>query len=274
MFTELWIWAGSCLFVGLAAGILIHNAVARRRLGKAHEEAEAAHRQKLEERAALMNTIATGLAHEIRNPLSALRMNIQLLREEWQNPITEREKQGVKKIDTLLRETGRVQRVLDDFLHFAAGHRLRREEVDLNHLLDDLASFLEARAEKGKVRFAKDFDESLPPVQADPNLLRQALMNLLINAEEAMPDGGTVTIRTRTAGPRARIEVRDTGAGIPADVRGRIFDIYYSTKPAGTGLGLPIARKITEEHGGTLSIGSPEGGGTAVTVEIPRNESP
>jgi len=185
------------------------------------------------------------------------------------DPVSEREKQGSRRIERILTEAERLQSVLDNFLQFAAGRRLQKQPTDVNRLLDELAQFLSPQAEKARIRFVRELAPDLPRVPADPNLLRQAAMNILLNAQQAMPAGGTITLRTRKQNGNVHLQFADTGEGIPEEVRHRVFDIYFSTKPAGTGLGLPITRRIVEEHDGSISIQSAPGRGTLVTVVLP-----
>lgn len=228
-----------------------------------------ARRHRDEEQAALMGTIASGLAHEIRNPLSTLSMNLQMLQEDWADPITEREQRGSRRIEVLLKEVRRLEDTLNHFLKFAAGHRLRIERVVLNALADELLDFITPQANRANIRVHRAFHSAVPPVQADPNLLRQALLNLLLNAIQAMPQGGDLEVRTEPAPDGPRVHIRDTGVGIPPEHLEKIFNLYFSTTPSGTGLGLPMARKIIEEHGGTLTVTSAAGRGSTFTIHLP-----
>lgn len=228
------------------------------------EEVERSRR--LDEQVTLVGTIASGIAHEIRNPLSTLRMNLQLLREDWENPITEREHKGKKRIDVLLRETGRLETVVSDFVRFAAGHALKLEPCDLNTLAAELLDFLGPQADRGRVKLSRDFARGLPTVDVDVSLIRQSLLNLMVNAQQAMPNGGEIALRTFEDGPFVKVEVRDTGPGIPPENLDRIFTLYFSTKPGGTGLGLPMVKKIVEEHGGAVEVRSEPGKGAAFTL--------
>jgi signal transduction histidine kinase len=259
---------------GVALGIVVGAGGARRRARlerRSREAVEADDRR--QEQAALVGTIASGIAHEIRNPLSTLRMNLQLLREDWENPITEREQKGRKRIDVLLRETERMESVVADFVRFASGHALRKEPTSLNVLLGELLDFLAPQAERARIRLIRDFGPDLPPVDADPNLLRQALANLLLNAQQAQPSGGTIRVQTSSSGGEIRCSVEDSGPGIPPEHREKIFSLYFSTKPGGTGLGLPMVKKIVEEHGGRVEVDSVPGKGTAFTLWLKRSAS-
>ena len=271
----LWVLLGALL--GCAAAAL----VSRRLLARARAEHGARERAgaleqdraRQEEQGALVGTIASGIAHEIRNPLSTLRMNLQLLREDWADPITEREQKGLKRIDVLLRETARLENVVSDFVHFASGHALRLQKTDLNDLAGELLDFLAPQAERARVRLHRDFARPLPSVDADPNLLRQALLNLLVNAQQVMPSGGDLTVRTAENGRFVRLSVRDTGPGIPPEHREKIFNLYFSTKPGGTGLGLPMVKKIVEEHGGEMEVESVPGQGATFTICLKKSAS-
>jgi signal transduction histidine kinase len=249
-----------------AASWLIARAALRRQSLRDRKEAQ---RIREEEQAALIGTLASGLAHEIRNPLGTLSMNLQLLQEDWAEPVSEREVKGARKIGVLLKEINHLERILNDFLKFAAKPRLKLERVSLNRLADELLEFIAPQAARAKVKVLRHFSPAAPPVQADPERLRQCLLNLLLNALQAMPEGGDLEVSTEPAPGAGRLRVRDTGVGIPIENQEQIFNLYFSTKPGGTGLGLPMARKIIEEHGGTIAVQSAPGKGTTFTIEVP-----
>jgi signal transduction histidine kinase len=200
-------------------------------------------------------------------------MNLQLLREDWADPITEREQRGRRRIDVLLRETERLESVVSDFVRFASGHALRLEPTDLNGLAGELLDFLAPQAERARIRLRREFAPDLPRVEVDPNLMRQAILNLLVNAQQAMPHGGEITVRTESNGEYVRLQVRDNGPGIPLEHRDKIFNLYFSTKPGGTGLGLPMVKKIVEEHQGTVEVESRPGQGAAFTLCLKKSAS-
>ncbi len=258
------------LAAGALAGAALVYALQRRAAARADASARA---RREEEQGALVGTIASGLAHEIRNPLSTLRMNLQLLREDWDDPITEREQKGKKRIDVLLRETERLETVVSDFVRFAAGHALRLEPTDLNSLAGELLDFLAPQAERSRIRLHREFAPALPRVDIDPNLIRQAVLNLLVNAQQVMPSGGEITVRTVENGGQVRLSVADTGPGIPPDHRDKIFNLYFSTKPGGTGLGLPMVKKIVEEHHGSVEVESEPQKGATFTLCLKKHAS-
>ncbi len=251
------------LLLGAVAGA----AAALSRAQKERKRREVEERKRREEELhSLVGTMASGIAHEIRNPLSTLRMNLQLLREDWENPITEREQKGRKRIDVLIRETERMESVVSDFVRFAAGHALRLEPTNLNALTGELLDFLAPQAERSRIRLVRDFARDLPLVQVDPNLIRQALLNLLVNAQQVLPSGGEIRIRTVENGQYVKLSVADNGPGIPSEHREKIFNLYFSTKPGGTGLGLPMVKKIVEEHQGIIEVETELKKGTTFTL--------
>jgi len=251
------------LLLGAVAGA----AAALSRAQKQRKRREVEERKRRDEELhSLVGTMASGIAHEIRNPLSTLRMNLQLLREDWENPITEREQKGRKRIDVLLRETERMESVVSDFVRFAAGHALRLEPTNLNALTGELLDFLAPQAERSRIRLVRDFARDLPSVQVDPNLIRQALLNLLVNAQQVLPSGGEIRVRTVENGEYVKLSVADNGPGIPSEHREKIFNLYFSTKPGGTGLGLPMVKKIVEEHQGVIEVETELKKGTTFTL--------
>jgi len=260
MTVPLWLYIATLAVLQGALLLLLRRARQERRRERLDRE---------QEREALVGTIATGITHEIRNPLSTLNMNLQLLMEDWIHPVTEREQRSVRKLEVLLRETRRLESVLSDFLRFAAGHKLKLDRVSLNALVDELLDFMLPQAERAKIRFRRELAPNLPRAEIDANLIRQSVMNLLINAQQAMPTGGEIRIRTIADGGWVRLSIQDSGIGIPPENFDKIFQIYFSTKPSGTGLGLPMARKIVEEHGGTLTVASEPGRGATFTLSLP-----
>lgn len=258
------------LTLGICAGAAVTWLLARRARSRHEERSQDLRR---EEQDALVGTIASGLAHEIRNPLSTLRMNLQLLREDWENPITEREIKGIKKIDVLLRETQRLEKVLSDFLDWAKGHALRLERTNLNQLVSELLDYLSPQAEQTGIRFRRNLAPDLPPVEADPNLIRQALLNLVLNAQQATGNGGEVALSTSANGQFVRIAVSDNGPGIAPEHRDQLFNLYFSTKPGGTGLGLPVVKRIIEEHKGTIEVDCPAPRGATFTLCLKKSPS-
>jgi signal transduction histidine kinase len=227
--------------------------------------------QRLRARYAEISQLAGVLAHEIRNPLSTMSLNLDLLGEEFPNPESARDRRVVQKIERLRRDSLRLQDILENFLRFARVQELRLETADLNVVVGDLRDFFEPQAMTQGIVIRTQFEPDLPRMSLDVDLFRQALLNLFINARQAMPDGGELLLRTRSDGPWNVLEVTDTGVGMTADVRDRVFDAFYSTRPGGSGLGLPTTRKIVEAHGGTIGVESEPGKGSQFTLRLPNH---
>lgn len=220
-----------------------------------------------DKRLAYLGTLAGGLAHEIKNPLSTISINLALLREDLGADASQA--RHLKRIRLLEREVGRLEGIVQDFLRLTRGLDLHPEPTDLNGLLGELLEFIEPEAKKERVAIRQSLDPSLPRVTLDRQAFRQVFVNLLVNARQAMPSGGELIVRTLAEGADVLVEVTDTGVGMSADVLARCFDAYFSTKKGGTGLGLPTARRIVEEHSGSIGVWSEPGKGTKFTVRLP-----
>ena len=213
--------------------------------------------------------LAGGLAHEIKNPLSTIRLNMDLLAEdlgEAESPVVRR---SLKRVDVVRRECQRLQSLLDDFLNFAKIRRLQLEPTDLNHQIDDVLEFFGPEAADGKVEIVRYLDPDLPRVMLDRKAFRQALLNLIINAKQAMPEGGQLVVRTAAERSLVVVYLIDTGIGMDDRTASRMFEEFYSTKPGGSGLGLPTTQKIVAAHGGRIGVQSEVGHGTQITIELP-----
>lgn len=213
--------------------------------------------------------LAGGLAHEIRNPLSTMSLNLDLLAEDFHDAESPRDKRVFQKIERLRRESQRLQDILEGFLRFARVQELRLEKADLNVIVEELRDFFEPQAMSQGIVIRTQYEDALPRLDLDVDLFRQALLNLLINARLAMPGGGELMLRTRGEGAWNVLEVTDTGVGMSEEVRAKVFDAFYSTRSAGSGLGLPTTRKIVEAHDGTIQVESEPGKGARFTIRLP-----
>jgi signal transduction histidine kinase len=225
-------------------------------------------------RASYVGLLASGLAHEIRNPLNAMNMNVQMLEEELLGvPGIEQEEFG-DLLDSTKSEIKRLERLVNNFLAYARPAKPRFEAMDLNIVVRDVLRFLELDFRQSGVALTTDLEPLLPDVELDETQFKQALMNLLVNARQVLSEGGSVAVSTR-AGSRGDVvlEIEDDGPGIPEEIRERIFEVFYSSRGGGTGLGLPIARQIIEKHGGTIELDSEEGRGTRFTIHLPRHHA-
>src|SRR5688572_23096601 len=214
--------------------------------------------------------LAGGLAHEIKNPLSTIRLNMELLAEDLGEPQTPSQRRACKRVDVVRRECQRLQSLLDDFLNYAKVRRLRLESSDLNHQIEDVLDFFAPEAEEAGVEIIRYLDPELPRVMLDREAFRRALLNLLLNAKQAMPDGGQLVVRTAFEGDTVAVYLIDTGIGMDDRTASKMFEAFFSTKPGGSGLGLPTTQKIIAGHGGRISVQSEVGRGTQFTIALPR----
>jgi two-component system nitrogen regulation sensor histidine kinase GlnL len=222
--------------------------------------------------------MAVGVAHEIRNPLGAIRGAVQLLARELTA-----EPRLTEYTDVLLKEVDRVNRIIESLLDLGRPVQVRRVPLNLHQILERVVLLAGETARAAGVSMSRRYDPSLPPILGDEDRLLQVFHNLVRNAIDAMKSGGRLTISTRVSlnplygkmdlggGQRTMVEVAlgDEGTGIPADVRARIFDPFFTTKERGLGLGLALCHRVLEEHRGTIHVESTEGRGTTVTCFLP-----
>ena len=249
----------------ITAAVLLSWARSRRK-----EEHNAEERMRRAEQLAYAGTLAGALIHEIKNPLNALSLTLQLLAEDWQNAETQKERRALKRIQTLEAETQRLNAMLNDFLGFIRGHSLTLTDCDVNRLVDEVIVFLRPDMESNRIEIRNSYG-ALPNCRLDTGLIKQALMNLILNAEQALAESETreIILRTASENDNVRIDVIDTGRGISAEDTEKIFDAFYSTRKGGTGLGLAETRRIVEEHGGRIVVHSDPGQGTCFTITLP-----
>ena len=213
--------------------------------------------------------LAGALAHEIKNPLSTIRLNMELLAEDCHDVEAPQQSRLERKISVVQRECQRLQDLLDDFLSFAKVRRLNRRPTDLNELLGGVLDFFRPKAAEAGIEVVDYLASGLPTVLLDRESFHAAFLNLVLNAEQAMPDGGQLVVRTYPAAEGVALELIDNGCGMDAKTASQVFEAFFSTKQGGSGLGLPTARKIIEAHGGSISLQSEPGRGTRFTIKLP-----
>ncbi|NOY41168.1 MAG: sensor histidine kinase [Planctomycetes bacterium] len=213
--------------------------------------------------------LAGALAHEIKNPLSTIRLNMELLAEDLEENPTPAQQRAAKRIDLVHRECQRLQDLLDDFLNYAKVRHLDLQPTDLNAEIAETLDFFAPEAEEANIEIVRYFDPDLPSVMLDREAFRGALLNLILNAKQAMPGGGQLVARTTASGENVSIYLIDTGCGMDEGTAAQMFDAFFSTKPGGSGLGLPTTAKIIEALGGRIRVESEVGRGTQFTIELP-----
>lgn len=268
-----WVLIATAVILAASAWISFHH---RRKATIARAENEA-----LRARVAEIGAMAGGLAHEIKNPLSTIGMNAQLLDESIAELDADPQSTARirRRIGILTRETERLRGILEDFLDYAGELRLHRVHTPLAPVLEELADFFHPEADKRGIRLRVETPAGQIGAYADIPHLKQAILNLMINASQAMgtepaesaqPAPRELIIRLDLApAGRPRIQIIDTGPGIEAERAARIFEPYFTTKAGGTGLGLPTTRRIIEAHGGTLTLDTEPGRGSAFAITLP-----
>ncbi|MFH1683413.1 MAG: ATP-binding protein, partial [Candidatus Margulisiibacteriota bacterium] len=213
---------------------------------------------------ASLGTLSAGMAHEIKNPLAAIKGMTQVLDENLDDP------EFIKKYEEVVsRQIDRINSTVEKLLRFGQPQGLSISKFNLDRIIDEVLSLFENQCQKKKIVVDKK-NEVLPEIEGDAEQLSQVFTNLILNAIQAMPEGGTLFISSRLQGAGAvYIEVSDTGVGIPADEIDKIFDPFYSTKEDGTGMGLAVAYRSVKEHGGDIQVESSFGKGTKFRVWLP-----
>jgi signal transduction histidine kinase len=209
-------------------------------------------------RLARLGTLISGLAHQLRSPLNGMNMRLELLRHDAGEA-------GAKHIDKLRHEVTRLDQAVEALLRFMRPEQLQLSDFDMNELLKELG----ARVASERIKVEYELDPALPSVRADRGLISEALSNLINNSDQAMSDGGVLKLGSSTRGSSVELTIADRGPGIAKEQLDRIFDLYYTTKAGGSGLGLPFAMRAIELNGGKIAIDSEVGQGTVCKVTIP-----
>ena len=233
-------------------------------------------RIQLAERISSLGHLAAGVAHEIRNPLNAIGMGLQRLKREFLPPDESKREEYISFTELILKEVRRVNGIIEQFLTLSRPFQLTLKESSLQDLLNHLVTLFREEASSLGITLEAEIPPDLPLIKIDPEKLTQALINIMKNGMQAMGQGGTLRIETKSLKDRVEVTISDSGSGIPPDRMEKIFNYYYTTKEKGVGLGLPIAHRIIEAHEGHLKIESRVGVGTKVTVTLPvekRNEA-
>ncbi len=254
-------------FVTMAAGFGLSAGLV---LWILHMEIGRLRRRREIERLAFAGALTNGIIHDLRNPLSSLKLDVQMLRREATQPGGGRAERLAELAERAGRTMDRLDAVLKEFLLVAKPDSRERESVEINACVQDCLDMLHGRFEQSGVRTRMELAPTPLVVDGYPVALKRAFLNVITNAKQASPTGGTVTIRTAAEAGWVIVEVLDEGPGIPPKDRERVFDWFASKKPGGTGLGLSLARAAIESCGGSIRVGESPEGGARVTIKLPR----
>jgi signal transduction histidine kinase len=230
-------------------------------------------REEQASRLAYVGTLASGLAHEIRSPLNSIRLNLGLLGEELSGLPPEKRKVFENRLKLISREVDGLHDLLTEFLAFARPPKMQLLATDLNNLVEQVLELVEPECRKANIELGRDFQQDLYPVALDQHQFgRGVLLNLLVNAREQIGQQGAIVVRTRETEEHVEVQVEDNGGGVPAALEDKIFEVFFSTKEHGTGLGLAVARRIAQEHGGDLMLVNHPGRGANFVVRLPKSK--
>ena len=222
------------------------------------------------DRMAYVGTLSSGLAHEIRNPLNSMNMNVQLVQEELEERGLDENSDIYSMLEGTRKEIRRLEGLVSSFLAYARPTRLNTAPCLVNTLVTDTLDLLEPEIEKNEIHLETELDPSLPELQLDEEQMKQALINVIQNSVQVLQPKQNLTVATRRAGgDKVLIAIKDEGPGISAEELKSIFKVFYSTKRGGTGLGLPIAHRIAELHRGGIKVESEVGKGSTFTFILP-----
>ena len=262
--------AGACAYLMKPCAtpeLLLTVEQALRKVRLHREKRELARRAQVAEKLAAVGTLTAGLSHEIRNPLNAAGLQLSVLERRISRLAPELIAPLMEPLSLVRDEIQRLDHTLEDFLQFARPQELVREPVSVDGMLARVADLLAGDAAQRDVRLERRLEPGVF-VAGDENRLRQVLMNLVLNALDAAPQGGRVELGTGYAPGGVAVWVEDDGPGIPAAIRERIFEPFFTTKPSGSGLGLPIVHAIVTQHGGTITL-APSAAGTRFELTLP-----
>lgn len=263
--------------VGVVTGLLAGaERRQRRRFEKASADLAAAY-QELRDTVSLLiradrlksvGEVAAAIVHEIRNPLSAIKGAAQVIEKEIPQDSPRR-----RFVAVIEEEVDRLNKLVTEFLTFARPRQPEKRPSDINQLIESILTFTSKEATKRGIRLVSQLDDHLPAVEVDAEQIRQVLLNLILNAIHAMPQGGVVEVGSKRVGESVELSVRDYGTGIDPGIRDKIFDPFFTTKPEGTGLGLSVAYGLIKQHEGEIELGDVEGPGSMFIVRLPISTS-
>ena len=213
---------------------------------------------------------AKELVHEIRNPLNSVSLNLQLIEEDLSSVESQEADEVLNRIRRIRSEIERLNQILTDFRRFTGLPPLSFRQCNLGMLIGEVLEFTEPEAQSRNIRVIREI-QGLPLIKLDPDQFKQALWNLIINAAQAMENGGTLTVRASAMDDKIHIDVQDTGEGVSPDIADRMFDLFFHTKENGTGVGLAIVKRVIEGHGGRVSASSQPNQGATFSVVLPIN---
>jgi len=244
--------------LGARTGLLVRlrDPEAQRQIGRQLQTAD---------RLAAISRISGGVAHEVKNPLNAILLHVEVARTR----LKQGEADVSPQMEVISREILRLDRVVKTFLDFTRPVELKYRVVPLRDVVREIEELTRPQAEAAKVRMTVEGEPDGVDVRVDRDMFKQALLNVVVNAIQAMKDGGELRLECSSSGDSAEIRIRDTGPGIPPELRDKIFRLYFTTKQGGSGIGLAMTFRIVQLHDGTIDFNSEPGKGTTFVIRLP-----
>ena len=216
-------------------------------------------------RLANIGKLTSGVAHEVKNPINSIVVHLEILRNKLKQPDADTE----RHMEVIATEIQRLDRVVQTLVDFTRPVELRLADADLRNLVEQVAFMAKPDCERHGVHVETEIGDEPLPSKIDIDLMKQALLNIMINGAQAMENGGTLTVRAHRNESEAQIEIQDTGAGIPASIRDKIFNLYFTTKKSGSGIGLAMTYRIMQLHNGSVHFDTRSGEGTTFYLNLP-----
>lgn len=217
------------------------------------------------DRLAALGQLSAGIAHEIRNPLASVKGSVEIIETEIPEGHPKRE-----FVEIIREEMARLNGIVTEFLRFARPPRPSIERTSVNEIIEASLRLIQSEAENAGVRIERDLDKEIAPTNVDPSQIRQVFLNVLLNGIQAMPDGGVLSVRSRSRDASIFVEVSDTGVGLSEEHLQQVFDPFFSTKESGTGMGLSISYQLVQSHGGEIRVHRNRKSGLTFGIELPR----
>jgi signal transduction histidine kinase len=217
----------------------------------------------------VITNLASSMSHEIKNPLSSMALHAEILESRLKKMDFDQKSQVLRSVQTLQSESGRLNRIIQQFLTLARPSKLELNLINLNQIIEEVLELVQQQAQEMGISIYSDLDPSLGVIYGDEDQIKQVILNIILNAFAATDMGGKVNVVSRAEYERILVQIRDTGRGIPKEIRDKIFDLYFTTKRDGGGVGLSVCQNIIRAHDGQIEFESIEGQGTEFSIHLP-----
>ena len=220
----------------------------------------------------VITNLASSISHEIKNPLSAMALHAEILEGRLKKVEFDQKSQVMHSLETLQSESRRLNRIIQQFLTLARPAKLELNLINLNKVIEEVLELVHQQAQEDGISLTSDLDPTLGVIYGDEDQLKQVILNIILNAFSATDAGGRVEVTSHMSADRISVLIRDTGRGIPEEIREKIFDLYFTTKKDGGGVGLSVCQNIIKAHDGQIDFESEPGKGTLFIISLPKKD--